>query len=898
MIGRTLGPYEVVAKLGEGGMGEVWQARDTRLDRLVAIKVAAGRFSDRFEREARAIAALNHPNICTLYDVGPDYLVMELVDGVTLAERLAGLQATRLDSAQTTGLPLPEALQIARQVAEALEAAHDKGIVHRDLKPANIKITPDGLVKVLDFGLAKATHVDRPEAGSEPGGLLTVTSPARTEVGLILGTAAYMAPEQAAGRPIDKRADIWAFGVVLYEMLTGRRLFGGDTVSETLASVIKDDVRFDRLPAGVPRSVRRLLARCLLREPRLRLRDIGEARVLLSDPAAHDDVVVVHDSVSPSRRLIAAVGAASIGLAAAVGAAAWWLKPVPELPLRRFELPDVARASSSNGVALSPDGSRIAYVADGRLFVRAFDAAEPRDLGPVHVTSSYTFWSPDGQTIGFTAAGAIHKIAAAGGPIVEVCRIPATGTAISLAWRRDDTIVFAVWRESLYRVPAAGGTPALVLAVDPKTEIDFHSVAELPDDRLIVTTHLRADQETYRLELLGSPPGASRTEIPSDRTIVRAAVDPAGYLVLHRIGANAGVWAVSFDRAGVDLAKSTLIAPGASAVRVADDGTMALALSPAENLSELVWVDRPGGVSRVAGASFTRPTGGRGGGGMPSISPDGRRAAFFGDAESRPALIVRDLESGADVRLTFPAPIGGANAPVPFPPSWSPTGEELIFTIGRVEATEVVARRSDGSDSQRALTRGALGRMSADGRYLIFVVDERGARRLRRAALGPDGSLGPVEPVFRDADFQVSTFDVSPDGTLVAFGVEGADGQINVLLAPFPDGGRRWQVTTTGGTRPKFSRDGKELFYLAGARDGPGPPRALLMSMPLTLAPALKLGTPVTLLEEGPATRGLSLAAYDVARDGRLLMLRSVASESPGTPRLVVIQNWRALMRR
>ena len=395
MIGKTLGPYQVVAKLGEGGMGEVYQARDTRLGRDVAIKVSAAEFSERFEREARAIAALNHPNICTLYDVGPNYLVMELVSGPTLAEVIA---AARTPGAE--GVRLADAIAIARQIAEALEAAHEKGIVHRDLKPANVKITPDGAVKVLDFGLAKALAPDEASATADANSP-TLLSPARTERGVILGTAAYMAPEQAKGRPVDKRADIWAFGVVLFEMLTGRKLFRGETATEIIAAVIKDDIALDRLPPAVPPAIRRLLARCLERDPRQRLRDIGEARIALADPASTAASAIGERPETPGRSRASMMiwAALALVLAGAAAAAAWWLKPGADLTLRRIDLADPL--ASADGLALSPDGSRIAYFSGAHLYVRALDALAPQDLGAVHVTSALPFWSPDGRTIGF-----------------------------------------------------------------------------------------------------------------------------------------------------------------------------------------------------------------------------------------------------------------------------------------------------------------------------------------------------------------------------------------------------------------------------------------------------------------------------------------------------------------
>jgi serine/threonine-protein kinase len=883
VIGQTLGPYEVLDRLGAGGMGEVWKAHDSRLDRLVAIKVGAERFSDRFEREARAVAALNHPNVCTLHDVGPNYLVMELVEGATLADRL-----------RTGAIPVDEALTIARQMAEALEAAHEKGIIHRDLKPANVKVTPDGVVKVLDFGLAKALD---PASGAPPArdaaNSPTITSPAMTELGMILGTAAYMSPEQAMGRPVDKRADIWAFGVVLYEMLTGRPLFRGDTVSETMAAVLKDSLALDGLPTGVPRAIRRLLARCLERNPKNRLRDIGEARIVLADPDRAEDRAAP-DRAEPRRRRLALLGVGAVALALAAGAVAWYARPVAVQPLRRFVLSDAI--GSPGSFAVSPDGSRLAYFSNARLFVHTFDALEPQDLGPVHVTSERPFWSPDGRTIAFAAGATILKIPAAGGAVIEVCKVPATGDVLAAAWRPDDTIVFAVWRDSLYSVPATGGAPALFLAVDAATQVDFHGIAALPDNRLIVTTHLRASEPTYQLELVDARANGPRTMIASDRNIDAAGYDPRGYVVFHRSGANAGIWAAPFRDGPLDLASAVLVQAGGTSFHTGEDGTMIVRLPPAAGAAELVWLDRRGQVSPVAGAPFV-PAGGtpfQRRGGM-RLSRDGRRAALFIDSTPDPYLVVRDLQTGVDVRMTLQDSTTGLAAPVPHTPGWSVSDTEVIFTTGRVEALSLVARRTDGAGSTRTLVAGSLGQISPDGRYLVFVVDERGLRRLRYAPILPDGSVGPIAPVGRDADPNVSTFALSPDGAFLAYGVVEADRRINTFLTRFPGGDGRWQVTSTGGAQPTFSRDGTELFYLAGSIVD-GRPTGILAATPIALGPVVKLGAPVTVFEEGKVPAGVILPSFDVAPDGRFLMLRLAGSNTAAPARMVLIQNWRAVM--
>ncbi len=895
MIGKSLGPYQVVANLGEGGMGQVYQARDTRLGRDVAIKVSAAEFSERFEREARAIAALNHPNICTLYDVGPNYLVMELVSGPTLAEVIAAARTP-----DDEGLSLGDAVAIARQIAEALEAAHEKGIVHRDLKPANVKITPDGVVKVLDFGLAKALAPDEASASADANSP-TLLSPApfdwhserpeqgrgaRTERGVILGTAAYMAPEQAKGRPVDKRADIWAFGVVLFEMLTGRKLFRGETATEIIAAVIKDDIALDRLPPAVPPAIRRLLARCLERDPKQRLRDIGEARIALADSASAAASAINDRPETPARSRASMLvwAALALALAGVAAVAAWWLKPGADLTVRRLELAEPL--ASSERLALSPDGSRIAYFSNAHLYVRALDAFTPQDLGPVHVTSTLPFWSPDGRTIGFFSAGAINTIPAAGGPVLQVCRIPATGYALDFAWRPDGTILFTVSRDSLYTVPAAGGTPAVYLAIDPKTEIEFTSVSALPDDRLIITTHIR-EPSSYRTERVGSGSDRKRTTIIADPDVTFVKYDPHGVLLFRRRGPNNGIWAVPIDDERVDLARAVEIAPRGSYFQADTTGSALIVLPPPAATSELVWVSQTGQVSPVLGMPIVA-------GSDPVLSPDGSRVAFVVDTEGDRHLVMRDLKTGSDTRLT-PA---GQDAPTLDQPSWFPSGDEVVFSTGSTTTREIVARRTDGSGGQRVLVSGLSGQVTPDGRYLVFLVDDGVGTRLRYAPLLADGSVGPAEHVLKQSDPLITAFDLSPDGSTLAYSLREVDGRLNAFLTDFPAGSRQLQVTTSGGAHPRFSGDEKALFYLTQAMPQTDPPRGAVAERPITLKPLDASGPPIQLFVEGKGPLDVIMPLFDVARDGRMLMMRRTGGDKRPSPRLILVQNWRAAVGR
>ena len=537
--GTRIGSCTVVGTLGEGGMGEVYRARDLRLDRDVAIKVLPKTFAAdperrvRFDREARVLASLNHPNIAQIYGAeetaGSVAIVMELVEGEDLAARLA-----------RGPLPWTEARPLARQIAEALDAAHERGIVHRDLKPANIRITRDDTVKVLDFGLAKAAAPESvmPDPDLSP----TFTSPA-THLGTIVGTAAYMAPEQAKGKAVDKRADIWAFGVVLFEMLTGRSPFASESAVESLGLVLTKDPDWSALPPSLPVRIAQLLKRCLVKDPRERLRDIGDALHILN--AADDAVHEGSFERAPRRRARAVLmTATAVALAAGAAAAAWILKPSALVPLRRLELP--GPIAGANDMAISPDGARIAYLSQGRLFVRRLDETEPRDMGTVHVTTDQLVWSPDSRTVGFYAEGTIRTIPADGGPVFTVTRVPGAGRINGIVWHPDGSIIFSAWRDNLYRVPASGGTPEVLLGVDTANEVDFHEIALAPRGRLLVGVHPRTDN-VARLELAEVGGGTPRLVLTDDPA-VRGFRYSAGLLLFRRIGSNEGVWGTAVCR--------------------------------------------------------------------------------------------------------------------------------------------------------------------------------------------------------------------------------------------------------------------------------------------------------------------------------------------------------------
>ena len=888
--GTRLGPYEILSPLGAGGMGEVYRARDTKLHRDVALKILPDAFAAdpdrlaRFHRESQTLAALNHPNIAHVHGLeeGPaapgappiQALVMELVEGEDLSARIA-----------RGPVPIDEAIGIAKQVAEALEAAHEQGTIHRDLKPANIKVRADGTVKLLDFGLAKAMEAGAgPSRAFSPAGLATaptLTTPAVTAAGVILGTAAYMSPEQARGKPVDKRTDIWAFGVVLYEMLTGRTAFPGDTVTDVLASVVSHDPDWTALPSGVPGLVRLVLTRCLEKEQRLRLRDIGEARVFLSgelsDPHAQD---APSSPTRPGPAGFRRILPWAVAILAVVAAAGVRLLPRPPTapPLRRIEM--ALPKPTATRFELSPDGTQVAFLADGHLRVMAFDRVDSRDLGPWQPPpQQVVVWSPDSSFLAYaTADGKLRKVPAGGGPPLVVCDIPESGRLMGAAWRPDGVIVLAVWRSHLYEVPAAGGRPALLLAANPDTEIDLHRLVLARGGRLLVTTHLRPfdpqrPTDPFRIEMLD---GSRRTTVLEGDLQLIAYVDP-GYLLVARYGANAGLWALPFsDRLPLRIDDAFLVVAGASIVTAGRDGTLLYLLpSNAPATRDLVWVDRAGRIVGSIGATQVAV-------GPPALSADGRRIAFAARIAESADIWVRDLQRNVQSRITFEGGDEGM-------PDWSPSGDRLVYSeFGPAMNPTIAISNADGSGGRRALVEGMSPLLSQDGRYLVYLQDDRGAQRVRYAALSSDGSVGPSERLFKAVpEPDVTGLRLSPKGDFLAYAARQPSGEFEVFVTRFPSGEGSWQISTGGGRSPRWARDTGELVFLGGTAGG----AKHLVSVPVTLHPILQTGAPATLFD---LSADLGLALFDVTADGkRFAMVRS-REEAGSTSRLIFVQNWPA----
>jgi serine/threonine protein kinase/Tol biopolymer transport system component len=884
--GARLGPYEIVAAIGAGGMGEVYRARDARLQRDVAIKVLPeGVALDpdrlaRFQREAQLVAALNHPHIAHVYGLEEDpslgtrtcALVMELVEGPTLAERLTSLG---LPSA----IPIDEALTIARQIADALEAAHERGIVHRDLKPANIKLTADGSVKVLDFGLAKALEPLTPDRAWElsPAAFAnspTITTPGATARGVIIGTAAYMSPEQARGKLVDKRADIWAFGVVLYEMLTGRRLFTGETVSDILAEVLKSDPDLGTLPPATPPRVRRLLARCLQRDPRQRLRDIGDARFDLDE---RDEPLPGVET--PRRRLrILPFLAAGIAIALLGGAAAWsWLRPsttIDAAPVRFLITPsDGVALDDPPMFALSPDGRHILIRGSEAgvpyWYVREIASRQVRRLNTTRGAGAVGSWSSDGAWIGFYKTGSFYRVA------IDDTRLQALGpggaSAVqgSSSWSATGDLVF-IEGPRVLSIAEGGGTPRVVLELDPKTK-GWGGPWMLPDGRHFLLQN--ADTPAGNI-LLASLDGGEAPRVLERGT--QAAYAAPGWLLAIR---NRQLLAWKFDSDRATLANDPVVVIGDLGLRahlggrsfsVSQTGVLAIR-NDVTAPTRIVWFDRTG----VEGTALKLEGHCR----NPEIAPDGTRAAVecYDETNSRDIWLY-DFARDAASRFTVD-PADDANA------LWSPDGRSIMFDSNRRGSVDVFRKGSGGTSQEELVLETPENThamsWSRDGRYLsvtvsgfgLAILDLRGDRKLLSAV---DGSFQELELQF------------SPDGKFFSYSSD-ESGRSEIYVQPWPPTGDRWQISTDGATDARWRPDGKEVFFIS--------PDRRLMAAAIDTSRGFHAGTPTRLFQTriaGPLGSGHRFP-YALSPDGKRFLMY-VSEARPVPPSIDVIVNWPALL--
>ena len=713
---HSLAHYRIVSKLGEGGMGAVYLATDTKLNRDVAIKVLPENFAAdpdrlaRFTREAQVLASLNHPNIAAIYGVEDRALVLELVEGKTLAGPM----------------PLDEVLPIARQIAEALEYAHEKGIIHRDLKPANIKVTPEGRVKVLDFGLAKALTGET--AGADPASSPTLTMRA-TMAGVIMGTAAYMSPEQARGQNVDRRSDIWAFGVVLYEMLTGRQMFGGDTVSDSLAAVLKTDPDWSAIPPQTPMAIRRLLRRCLERDRMRRLSDIGDARLEIDEAMA--GIAEPSPEAAPERPRRAFgwlnLAAGVVGLAGLAVAVVHFRETQPDPVPVRFQIPAPEKTEfGQGGMALSPDGRRLAFVVtagsgQSMLWVRSLDSVDARALPGTEGAQYVPFWSPDGRFIGFGAARTLKKVDASGGPPQALCEIP--GQILGGSWSRDGTILFGYNAGGLYRVAQSGGVPAKATTSDEAHgELGHLRPWFLPDGRHFLYVARTANPQDFAIYLATIDGKERKRLVASRQSGVYAPPAPGaeyGHLLFLR---DTTLMAQPMDPKRFDLAgEPFLVADQVGSVlalgyfSVSANGVLAFRNGAASffRYAQLAWFDRAGKPQGLLGPPAPYS-------GSLSMSPDGQRvAAEQTDGSGNRDIWVLDVARGVPARFTF-------STAQDREPVWSPDGSRLTFmsdrTAGNIPA--IYWKAANGSGDEELLLKTGTASMplawSPDGRLLLY----------------------------------------------------------------------------------------------------------------------------------------------------------------------------------
>ena len=803
MIGTKLSHFEITAKIGEGGMGEVYQATDTKLNREVALKILPETFSHdaermaRFGREAQFLASLNHPNIAAIYGLeetnGTRALVMELVQGEDLAERIS-----------RGPIPLEEALPIALQIAEALEDAHEKGIIHRDLKPANVRITPEGKVKILDFGLAKALEEERTSQEVSNSPTLTM---AATQAGFILGTAAYMSPEQARGKAVDRRADVWALGVVLFEMLAGRKVFDGEDLSLTLASVMKEEPDWDKLPRDTPSSIKQLLRRCLKKDGRQRLQHIGDARIAIeeyiADPQAEEPEPIVspHTAFSRKQKLFLVL---TVLLTLLLGALLnWELKPEPPAP-RPVRLEANISGSeglntfAGNSVALSPDGRLLVYrtgTGQEPLRLRSLDSLDSQTM-PGTEGGGAPFFSPDGRWVGFSGRElrALKKVSISGGTPVTLC--PSLGV-LGGTWSPEGVIVFATRGAPLKQVSAAGGTPQELTQLQ-EGEVQHDWPQFLPGGEQVLFTSYREngrrievfDMESRKRSIVVETGGdypryASSGHLlyVDDRTLFAAPFD------LHELQTTGEPVPIV-----ADLVMDG-VASGAAQYGVSDNGTLFYLTGEARRQSNLIWVDAKGRQTTASPTPRTYV-------GFSDLSPKGRRLAVGIESNENTDIWVLDLERDTSMRLTFDE-ASDAN------PIWSPDGRFLYFVSFRDGKHGIFRKAADGSDEAEWILESDIifGVRAASDEYLALTKDQD----LFLFSIRGKGSSEP-EPFLTNPSYEEGSPRFSPKGNWLAYD-SNETGRYEVYITSYPQIRGKWQVSSEGGFRPKWSADGKKLFY-------------------------------------------------------------------------------------
>ena len=879
--GTSIGHYDVTSLLGEGGMGQVWQATDTQLNRQVALKILPDAFAAdpdrlaRFKREAQILASLNHSNIAAIYGIeeaeGTRALVLELVEGPTLADRIA-----------KGPIPLDEALPIAKQIAEALEAAHEAGVIHRDLKPANIKVREDGTVKVLDFGLAKALD---PNPEGDPSQSPTLTA-AATQMGVIMGTAAYMSPEQARGKPVDKRADIWSFGVVLFEMLTRRHLFEGQTVSHVLGAVLQVEPSWDALPASTPSSVKRLLRLSLQKEPKRRLPDIGVVRLELDETEAAP--VRETREEAPSIRLGVAwwqAGVAALVVGMVSGLSVWILTPTPASPVSRFTIPvdGLATDGLSTTLALSPDGRTVVYAAlpEGSntrlLYQRSFAQLEASSIRGSEQGEG-PFFSPDGQSLGFWSFNdaLLKRVSLAGGP-------PTTLTSVNdfrwASWGPGGSIVFAGGgtHEGLWLVSEAGGDARQVASVEGEGVLRYINPQFLPDGSAVLFTIVSADGPP-QVAVLSLDTGEHRVLLEGTGGVVAT----TGHLLFAR---EDSLWAVPLSADGLEVVGEPApmleqVQPnsdGVARMAIGDDGTLVYVKGPAGaavTQRVLVWVDDTGREDALSLPPRNYLD--------PRVSPDGRRVAVSVRDDDGRDLWVFDAVSAAGIRLS--------QGFVARSLVWTPDGSRVVFFSSHESVGDIYTVQADGSGEPELLLQSAaadfLTSVSPDGHTLVFTRLPDGPSTPHREIweVVVDGSE-PARPILQ-GDFERGNAEISPDGNWLVYRSD-QSGTMEVYVQPYPGPGPVVPVSIGGGNQVMWSPDGSRLLYRLEDQ---------MMGVLFVPADAVEIGSPTSLFEGTYVDQPGGIRQHHVAPDGRFLMIRAAGGrdddEDQVQPQIVLVQNW------
>ncbi len=887
MIGKTLGTFECTALLGKGGMGEVYKAKDQKLGRDVAIKVLPEEFAEdadrvaRFQREAKLLASLNHPNIAAIHGLeesdGTHFLVLELIEGDTLADRL-----------KRGAIPVEESLKLALQIAEALEAAHEKGVIHRDLKPANIKVTPDGKVKVLDFGLAKAFAGEQAEVNLSHSPTL---SEAATLQGVILGTAAYMSPEQARGKPVDKRTDIWAFGCVLYEMLTGQAAFQGDDVTEILAAVVKLDANLDLLPANLHPRVPEVLSCCLEKNLKDRYRDIGDVKLELAKAHADEGGVFqrpvpILESRTKLRTMMPWIVAAVILTAIIAGIAGllfWPTPPQPRITQFAVELAG-EQIPFLHAVALSPDGTRFVYRANNQLYVHALDQMVPTPI-PGTEDGADPYFSPDGESIAFSTPTQLKTVSLTGvAPVVlaDVGEGGTAGHALVGAWDSQNRIFFGQGGSyGLSQVPVGGGTPAPFAELGDHSDLDYPDV--LPGGEWVLFTDKVAEGGWSNANIV------AQSTVTGDRKVVLkgghfARYAPTGHVVYIQ---NGTLLAVGFDSDNVEVTgKAVPLVQNVSAdemgghaqYAIAANGTLIYVPGTIDTSTPrrtLVWVDRQGKEEPIAaGPNDYR---------SPRISPDGTKVALNINTVDASDIWTWDLIRETMTRLTFNEESGGS--------VWTHDGQRIAFVSGDKNEPGVYWKAADGTGNDELISSVPDEAItpyswSSDGKTLVTYKITGSGTDIGSLSLEGDSEWKPL----LQKEYMEFQPRISPDGRWIAYS-SNESGDFEIYVRPFPEVDEgRWQVSTGGGNTALWSPDGRELFYLN---------RDSVMAVPVETEPTFRPGKPKALFKG--IYVGLSFRdahTWDISPDGkRFLMMKPPGtideeSSTEGPPKIHVILNW------